>query len=370
MISVIFSFRDRETDRVERCLESLAQQEYKDFEVIFVDYGSQQEFVKDTKALVERFLFCEYIYTDTRGFPWNRSAALNIGIRRAKGDYIMTTDVDMIYPVDFLKQFATHADPNKVFHIYHYLLPPGFSDWDNLDKYQNLPSAYLALGACHFIHRDKILHLQGFDEFYCYWGVEDRDLNHREKLIGLSVEMLEDYTYMHHQWHAPANYATAGFMPDGFWARLESHNLQLQHQAVRNNANWGSILETPSRPVFEFIDPQKMTLKNSDKLHYLDLSPIKNSSITGLFKAFNQLKSGEAIAIENAFYPNRNRFIQWGIDIFNKIMRVTKIGSEISYNQNVLHGSLYPFIMDNQALIKDYYLNLNVKNGVSVIVKR
>src|SRR5688572_10716527 len=102
-LSIVFGFRDRDVQRVERCLASLAQQTFTDFEVLFVDYGSQRQTAQAVQKVVEQHTFARYIYTETRGYPWNRSHALNIGGKQAQGEYLLTNDVDMMFLPNFLE---------------------------------------------------------------------------------------------------------------------------------------------------------------------------------------------------------------------------------------------------------------------------
>ncbi|MFK7949214.1 MAG: glycosyltransferase family 2 protein [Saprospiraceae bacterium] len=366
-LSIIFSFRDRETTRVKRCLDSLGKQTFKDFEVLFVDYGSEPNFATKTKALVEQYDFCEYIYTASIGMPWNRSRALNTGARRSTADYLMTTDVDMIYPKDFLEIMLRHAETNKVLHILHYHLPKGFKDWNNLHKYQNLPIADNALGACHLISRQRFFELQGFDELYCYWGIEDRDLNVREKTMGLEVHFLNDKTYMHHQWHPFANKSTVGFMPDGLWLRLETHFHTQKNKIQRNDENWGTVIT--DRPIFNFVDIEKQQLKNTEKIHWFTKPVTKYSSLTFMMEAFFKMPSGHVLAIDNANYPRSNRFIYWFLNNWNAVMRLTKLGYEFTSTNNEIHNNLYPFITDSNQ-VEDYFLNFPIKNGVALLMKK
>ena len=49
------------------------------------------------RSLVEQYAFVRYYYLYTVGHPWNRSHALNTGIRVSDASYILMGDVDLIY---------------------------------------------------------------------------------------------------------------------------------------------------------------------------------------------------------------------------------------------------------------------------------
>ena len=367
-LSIIFGFRDRETTRVALCLQSLARQTFTDFEVIFVDYGSQSRYADDTRALVESFDFCRYVYTDTRGRPWNRSHALNTGVRQSTARYIMTTDVDMIYPSDFVATFMAAADERKVFHVFHHLLPEGYTAWDKLHTQLDLPVAQDALGACHFVAREQFVAIGGFDELYCYWGIEDRDLNLRERAVGLEVEVLNDRTYMHHQWHPPANLVTTDFMPQGWWRRMEVYFHEHKSVVVRNGDDWGRMVT--ERPILRYLDFEAGSIIDRPELtRPRHMQVTKGYAVSQFIEQFYALPAGHAIAVDDAFYPNIGTARQRVLDTWNKAMRYTGIGTELRGNVNQLHSNLYPFTVDSSQ-VEDYYLGFEADNGVSVFLKK
>ena len=53
MISIVVGYRNREIERVKRSLDSLLQQKYVDFEMIFIDYGSDHSISKDIEQLLK-----------------------------------------------------------------------------------------------------------------------------------------------------------------------------------------------------------------------------------------------------------------------------------------------------------------------------
>ena len=101
--SIIIAFRDRELSRVENCLNSLVQQKYQDFEIIFVDQGSKILLSEQLNVLLNSYENTKYIFNNSRGYYWNKSNALNIGIKAAKGEFVIIADVDLIFPEYFLE---------------------------------------------------------------------------------------------------------------------------------------------------------------------------------------------------------------------------------------------------------------------------
>jgi hypothetical protein len=82
-ISIVIGFKDREISRVKNSLDSLSLQNSDiNFEVIFVDYGSEEECSNQLLLLMHNFSFVKYVKVNSRGWFWNRSHALNIGVTK------------------------------------------------------------------------------------------------------------------------------------------------------------------------------------------------------------------------------------------------------------------------------------------------
>src|SRR3954467_4714663 len=102
-LTIVYIYRNRDLERVKRTLDSLKKQTVKDFSVIFIDYGSNDSFKQGVQKIVEEYSFCKYVYNDSRGMPWNRSHALNTGIRLTETDFVFTADIDMIFETHFVE---------------------------------------------------------------------------------------------------------------------------------------------------------------------------------------------------------------------------------------------------------------------------
>ena len=85
-------------DEVDELLQSLCEQSLKDFEVIIVEDGSQ----KDCKEVVGRYtdrLDVKYFMKPNSGPGQSR----NYGAERAKGDYLLVLDSDVVLPTGYLQ---------------------------------------------------------------------------------------------------------------------------------------------------------------------------------------------------------------------------------------------------------------------------
>ena len=85
-------------DEVDELLESLCRQTVKDFEVVIVEDGSERP-CKDVCQRYEERLDLKYFMKKNSGPGQSR----NYGAERAKGEYLLVLDSDVVLPDDYLK---------------------------------------------------------------------------------------------------------------------------------------------------------------------------------------------------------------------------------------------------------------------------
>lgn len=244
-LSVLVAFRDREPARVERFLEGMANQTLRDFEVVFVDYGSRPDLAREIQRIISARPFARYAYNETRGMPWNRAHALNSAARLSSGQSLLCTDIDLIYSRTALEALAASAPPGCTAGGRFFLLPRSFGRWMELldGKSTGFPQSHAnTLGAIQLVPRDAFLAIGGFDEFYRIWGVEDFDFQRRLARAGCQHRLLE-LPPIYHQWH-PA--AARSRMPTG-WLELMNFHALTPHQDGNERA-WGRLLTPADRP--------------------------------------------------------------------------------------------------------------------------
>ena len=96
--SIIVPLYNRPVE-IKEMLTSLLDQDYKDFEVIIVEDGSKNK----SEHIVDKFkgkLDIQYFFKENEG----QGFARNYGFERAKGDYFIVFDSDIIVPVDYLNK--------------------------------------------------------------------------------------------------------------------------------------------------------------------------------------------------------------------------------------------------------------------------
>ena len=105
MISVIVPIYNVEA-YLERCIKSLQDQTYSDFEVIMVDDGSTDQSVETAKHYINSDKRFKYFYQSNAG----QGSARNTGIRNASGDYYCFVDSDDYVHPQYLENLFRAID--------------------------------------------------------------------------------------------------------------------------------------------------------------------------------------------------------------------------------------------------------------------
>lgn len=97
---------------INRYFDSLLNQTYDNFEIIFVDDGSKDKTSKITKEYVSKFkkrnVELKYLYQENSG----QAEAVNNGLKYVTGDYLIWPDSDDYYESDALEALALELDKN------------------------------------------------------------------------------------------------------------------------------------------------------------------------------------------------------------------------------------------------------------------
>lgn len=208
-LSVIVPVRDRAGTRLDNCLRSLVWQDVDaPVELLLSDFGSSPSFAAELQELAETH-GARVIRTDTEEI-WNRSRALNIGIRAAKGVFVLCTDADMIFAPNFLATLleAQEQQADRAMVVCRCRdLPESVPEqpWER-SSYPALVAQApfrekLGTGACQMAPRAFFEEARGYDEAFKFWGMEDNDMRHRSGLWGLQLTWVHERTSMLHQWH-------------------------------------------------------------------------------------------------------------------------------------------------------------------------
>ena len=200
--TIIYAFRNRDANRIKLSLASLVNQKKRNFEVQFVDYGSERKYAKAVEEVLKEFSFANYHYIAHEGLLWNKSKAINYGILKAKGSAIFIADADVLFAVNFSEiiESLIKQDQFLLFKI-GYLeesVTPKVIENSNFETLK--PKHYgdtFGVGLFPKIALEKI---GGLDEFFHFYGSEDEDLNSRLITAGYKMNRCEENILLH-QWH-------------------------------------------------------------------------------------------------------------------------------------------------------------------------
>ena len=245
-IAVIISTFER-PGHLRRCLASLEAQQgvAGRFEVVVTDDGSRDETHRMVTDLARRVGFPLAFTTHTHaGFRLARCR--NEGVAATTAPYMLFTDGDCILPPDHLRVHLEARRPGWVVGGDCVRLDQSASEQITLDvvgrggitaivprseirririkavraqAYQmlRLPMRPRLSGNNIALWRADYERINGFDEQFVGWGLEDRDLQQRLERLGLRVRSILLQTAPVHLWHPP----TPSFIRNG----TGTHNL-------------------------------------------------------------------------------------------------------------------------------------------------
>jgi hypothetical protein len=213
-LAVVIPIRDRAGLRLRNSLRSLNWQSVgRPAQVVLVSHGSQVEINRDLSVICDEE-HATLITVGAPSQPWNKSLALNVGIRATFPEvpYIMTMDADMILAPNFFDVLLERLrkEPPSIVLCRISDLPacariPSNREqllraFDNLRIMARLRPRY-GSGAIQASRRSFFFDIRGYDEDLLWWGAMDGDMVSRARLAGLEVEWIEHRTTMLHQWH-------------------------------------------------------------------------------------------------------------------------------------------------------------------------
>jgi len=279
LLHIIYPYRDRELSRIERSLNSLNNQTSKNFNVYFVDYGSEPSHAEKVKQLIKKYDFATYTYYYTQYQPWNKSRALNSIIKSLDDNYCFVADVDMIFRNDFVGIANQLPKPNTATYFKVGFLDQVETQKDKEFKHYSIKfeSTSEATGLTMF-PVENLKKIRGFDEFYHFWGSEDTDVHVRLKHSGCDVQFYDKDILMLHQWHESYRIKEQ----DKLTKELQlSHIVRLNYRhlnhaidskkTIVNKSTWGNVMTKSQFQELETCDTGMTSILNTlDRIqHFL-----------------------------------------------------------------------------------------------------
>ncbi len=234
--SVIITVYDRPAMLI-ACLRALALQSARPDEAVVSDDGSNPASVRRMQTVFGEMPFpVRYVRQDDQGY--RLAAARNNAIRASSGEYLVSLDCDVLLMPDALAIHLRHArrgvflaanrawvGEKQTRALFNKELSPCLLDsiWAGAERrhlrpthrqfMRNLFLRKIGLArrhkpkilGCHFsLFREDIEHVNGFDEHYVGWGLEDDDFTLRLHLAGIRGQSLIKEARALHLWHPPA----------------------------------------------------------------------------------------------------------------------------------------------------------------------
>lgn len=364
VFSLVVVYRDRELLRVERFLDSLLHQTRQGFELIFIDYGSQPNNQKDIQTLVEKYAFAQYMYTNTRGWFWNRSKALNLGIHQANNDNIITLDIDLIFEPDFLTKVVKKFSLTHYTRFTYYYLPQNFQDFAKLFSDNHQPEKHLdkTNPATNFgiLAFTKAIFLKagGYDEYYQVWGLEDIDFVKRLEASGTTSQGFIEGLRVYHQWHPKSQPQLA----KGWYEQMHQYfQKQPEKRPLRNIFQTPSVITINQRPALQ--------LKAIQDTAGFEFTFPKELSFVRFIYLFEQLKPGQNLRVQQRFaFIENHQSTKWGrlmhrvnqffikLKVSYRWVDLDQFNSELILKKEV-SDFLFHFLIVWQSQIADYYFD-------------
>lgn len=202
MITIIYPYRDRDSERVKRSLDSLKEQTNSDFEVLLVDYGSNLSSASIIKDLVSNYKFAKYFYNYSGFQPWSRAKAINIGLKNVSTEYIFTADVDMIFSPNFVSKLHELKNPVKAYYFkVGFLNEKESKENKKFENYLIDFSTEIGAQGLSLFYLKSLKEITGYDEFLHFWGAEDIDVHNRLERNDTESIFYSEEILMLHQWH-------------------------------------------------------------------------------------------------------------------------------------------------------------------------
>ena len=170
------------------CIESIKRQTYRNIEVIVVDNFSTDRTVEIAKSYGAKVI-------QVRG---ERTKAKNIGLRHARGKYVLFIDSDMELTLTVIEECVRLAESNS--NIGGIIIPEhsvGNNYWTKVRDFERSFYARTPIESPRFFRRDLALKVRGFDEDIVFY--EETTLPLKIEKMGYNVRARIRPPILHHE---------------------------------------------------------------------------------------------------------------------------------------------------------------------------
>ncbi|MGG7036519.1 MAG: glycosyltransferase family 2 protein [Flavobacterium sp.] len=275
MITILYTYKNKEVERVKRSLDSLLNQTNTEFKVLFVDFGSNSTYSGKLQSVLKNYSFASYLYSYHLFRPWSRAKAINIGLRQVDTPYVFVADIDMLFHKEFIATLQDIKSPDS-----SYYFKVGFLSETETQSHKQFEDYAIAFESTpgaqglSLFPAEALRAIRGFDEFFHFWGGEDEDIHARLQKNGLKVNFFDEKILMLHQWHPTYRGTinkklTTDIRHDSI-ARINQEHLRMNRfyaGSIRNPEQWGKII---SKEEFEKLSKPDMHFQLSNKKAEID----------------------------------------------------------------------------------------------------
>lgn len=315
-LTLLFTYRNRELDRVRIALDSLAAQSNSNFTVLFIDYGSSLSHSNALQELLCNYSFVTYFYSYHIDQPWSRAKAVNIGIQMVTTPYVFVSDIDMIFKPNFIEIVHQLSDPKvSVYFKVGFLNQSESTKIKPFDDYSISFSSKPGAQGLSLFPLQALKEVSGFDEFLHFWGAEDEDVHNRLLQLGYQVNFYEREILLLHRWHPTYRNSES----DVVTKKLQLHSITKLNQeyfAYKRHLkmptatpnSWGVPITKEDYEVLMSSDIKRVVLNNKEYIYlflFVELPRLEKGVIAVEFredpfqhtlKYFLKKKLGKAVS--------------------------------------------------------------------------
>ena len=173
LVSVVVATKNEEKN-IANCLQSIKEQSYPSLEIIVVDNHSMDNTVEIARR------FTDKVYLKGPG----RAAQLNLGVREARGKYVLYPDADMILSREVVVECVDKCENDSCIALFipEHIVGRGF--WIKVRDFERSFYDASCIDAVRFVGRDNFLETGGFDEEGLAFGADDWDFSRRVSELG------------------------------------------------------------------------------------------------------------------------------------------------------------------------------------------
>lgn len=214
------------SDYIERCVESLVNQTYRDIEIILVDDGSTDSTGEVCDKLGNRDDRIRVIHKSNGGL----SDARNAGIDIAKGEYIAFVDGDDYVELDAYEKMVSHMDEDVSFVVGGYVITGIHGDESRLvspkvlkmTKEEAFFNLFIGEGYISQSSWNKLFRRELFLDNRFKYGIFNEDMEILPRLIDKSDKIVVIDSIMYHYIKKEGSITTSKFSRK----RYEAHRVE------------------------------------------------------------------------------------------------------------------------------------------------